>query len=116
MRYVALWKQNGRVANNGSQRRETRSPAVQRRGKKGRLSVLRRGDAVVAVFQPNDREGFGAGWTSAKCADTVNVSRPTMKLHSKRLAGNNEPPCRASRYQGRSSSLCGLNQMPWATD
>ena len=34
--------------------------------------VLRRGDAVVAVFQPYDREGFGAGCTLAKCADTVN--------------------------------------------
>lgn len=77
MRYVALWKQNGRVANDGSQRRGItalqRKPAVPvHRQKRQAECVLRRGDAVVAVFQPYDREGFGAGCTLAKCADTVN--------------------------------------------
>ena len=75
MRYVALWKQNGRVANDGSQRRGItalqRKPAVPvHRQKRQAECVLRCGDAVVAVFQPYDREGFGA--TLAKCADTVN--------------------------------------------
>jgi hypothetical protein len=75
MRYVALWKQNGRVANDGSQRRGItalqRKPAVPvHRQKRQAECVLRRGDAVVAVFQPYNREGFGA--TLAKCADTVN--------------------------------------------
>ena len=77
MRYVAPWKQNGRVANDGSQRRGItalqRKPAVPvHRQKRQAECVLRRGDAVVAVFQPYDREGFGAGCTLAKCADTVN--------------------------------------------
>ena len=50
-----------------------RKPAVPvHRQKRQAECVLRRGDAVVAVFQPYDREGFGAGCTLAKCADTVN--------------------------------------------
>ena len=43
MRYVALWKQNGRVANDGSQRRGItalqRKPAVPVHRQKGRLSA-----------------------------------------------------------------------------
>ena len=73
MRYVVLWKQNGQVANDGSQRRGItalqRKPAVPvDRQKRQAERALRPGDS----FQPYDREGFGAGCTLAKCADTVN--------------------------------------------